>query len=110
MSEQRSQWIEAAQTGDVPDGGMLQTVAGGELLCLYNLAGRIYATQAFCTHGGAELSLGYIVGDDIECPLHQGCFHIPSGRATREPCSIDLRVYPVRIENGVVLVYIAPPA
>ena len=70
----------------------------------------VEATRHYGQHGGAELSLGYIVGDDIECPLHQGCFHIPSGRATREPCSIDLRAYPVRIENGAVLVDIAPPA
>ncbi len=96
------EWIKVAHQDEIPEGGTLPVFFAGEPVCLYKLAGVVYATDDTCTHGGANLSDGYIEGDTIECPLHQGCFHIPTGRATSAPCTIDLRTYPIRIEDGAV--------
>ena len=49
-------------------------------------------TQDECTHGPGYLSEGYIIDDEIECPFHQGRFHIPSGRATCAPATEPLKV------------------
>ena len=43
-----------------------------EPVCLYNLQGKIYATQDLCTHGSASLSEGLIEGDRIQCPHGTG--------------------------------------
>jgi naphthalene 1,2-dioxygenase ferredoxin component len=35
--------------------------------------------------------------------LHQGKFHIPTGKAAGIPCTEDIRCYAVKVENGAVL-------
>lgn len=87
---------------DVPADGTLQVAFAGEPVCLYNLGGTLYATHDTCTHAQASLADGFIVGENIECPLHQGLFHIPTGKAVGAPCSIDIRSYPVKVDNGAV--------
>lgn len=99
-----NEWISVARMGDVPEGGTLQTFCGEDVICLYRLKGHLYATQDTCTHGAASLSEGCIEGEQIECPFHQGLFHIPSGKAVGAPCTIDLRVYEVKEEGDDVLV------
>ena len=98
------EWIKVATVSDVGEGGTLAVEAGNELLCLYNLGGRIYATDDICTHEEASLAEGYIEGDCIECPLHQARFHIPTGEVRSPPAETDLRVFPVKVEGGDILV------
>lgn len=97
------QWTEVANAADVPEQGTLRVSLGAEPVCLYNIGGALYATHDTCTHGHASLADGFIVEDAlIECPLHQGTFDIRSGRAVGVPCTEDIRVYVVRIEDGKV--------
>jgi nitrite reductase/ring-hydroxylating ferredoxin subunit len=95
-------WIKIADVAEVPEDGTLRVFIGGEPVCLYNLAGRIYATHDLCTHGQASLADGFVDGEQIECPLHQGRFHIPTGRAVGPPCTVDVRTYSVRVRDGSV--------
>jgi len=97
-------WTEVAKVDEVPEDGTFRTFLGPEPICLYNTAGTIYATHDTCTHGQASLADGFIDGDKIECPLHQGMFHIPTGKAVGQPVTVDIKVYPVKTENGAVLV------
>ncbi len=101
-------WIRIASADELAEGGMLEVSCNERTLCLYRVEGKVYATDAQCTHGNASLADGYIIGDEVECPFHQGLFHIPSGRATGAPCTEDLRTYPVREEDGQVRVQLAP--
>ena len=64
----------------------------------------MYATDNRCTHGDALLSDGFLEGNQIECPFHQGRFDVCTGKALCAPWTEDIRVYPVRIENKRVLV------
>jgi nitrite reductase/ring-hydroxylating ferredoxin subunit len=98
-----SEWREVARADDVPEGGTLLVDLGSEPVCLYNIAGRIYATHDTCTHGQASLSDGFIADDQlIECPLHQGTFDIRTGRAVGPPCTVDIKAYAVKVEDGKV--------
>ena len=102
------QWVKVAAVGDIPDGGTLAVEAGRELVCLYNLDGRLYATDDVCTHEEASLADGFVEGDCIECPLHQARFHIPTGEVRAPPATMNLRVFPVRVEGEDVLVNVTP--
>ena len=86
---------------DLEPGSVCKVAAeGGCPLAIYNVEGRFYATADGCTHGDASLATGEIVdGDLIECPVHQGQFHIPTGQAVGFPCEVDIRTYRV-IEEG----------
>lgn len=97
-------WIAVGAIEELPEGGTLRVLAGGEALCIYSVDGNVFVTQDECTHGLASLADGFIDGENIECPLHQGLFHIPTGRAVGVPCTEDLRTYPVKIENGLLMV------
>lgn len=97
------EWVRVAAAADVPEDGTLPVRFRGEPVCLYNFGGRIYATHDRCTHEEASLADGFIVEGKIECPLHQGMFDIATGKAVAEPCSIDLKVYLTKVENGQVL-------
>jgi len=97
-------WIKVAAVSDVPEGGTLAVEADKELVCLYNLGGRIYATDDICTHEEASLADGFIEGDCIECPLHQARFHIPTGEVRAPPADANLRVFPVNVEGNDILV------
>ena len=96
-------WIKVAAVSDVPQDGTLLVNLGDEPVCLYKVRGRIFATHDTCTHGQASLADGFIDGEEIECPLHQGKFNIATGKAVGVPCTEDIRTYAVRIENGAVL-------
>lgn len=97
-------WIKVAKESDVPEDGTLLVDVGAEPVCLYKLAGKIYATHDTCTHGQASLADGFIDGENIECPLHQGLFHIPTGKAVGPPCTVDIRTYAVKVDGGAVLI------
>lgn len=97
-------WTEVAAAGDVPEDGTLVVDLGDTPVCLYNLGGRFYATHDTCTHGQASLADGFIDGENIECPLHQGLFHIPTGKAVGAPCKIDVRTFEVKVDGDKIFI------
>jgi nitrite reductase/ring-hydroxylating ferredoxin subunit len=77
---------------------------GDESIALYNIDGVVYATSNICTHQHAYLSDGYLDGDCIECPLHGGRFHVPTGEVRGGPVKDGLKSYPVKVEGEQVFV------
>ena len=47
---------------------------------------------------------GYVEGEEVECPFHQGRFHIPSGTPTSLPCAVPIKTYPVTMRDGMVCI------
>jgi len=80
----------------------IQVVVEDMAYAVYNLDGQYYVTQDLCTHGPGSLAEGFIIGDEIECPFHQGRFHIPSGKASFAPCTEALKTWPVQVIDGVI--------
>jgi len=76
----------------------------GTAYAVFLLGERHYVTQDACTHGPGSLSEGTIDGEEVECPFHQGRFHIPTGRPTAPPCTEKLRVWPARLIDGRVCI------
>jgi nitrite reductase/ring-hydroxylating ferredoxin subunit len=102
-------WIKVAVLADVPEGSTRLVEVGGVPICLYNLGGTICATQDTCTHAEASLSEGFIDGDRIECPLHQALFDIRTGKALSAPATVDIDVYPVRVDGDDISVQVEQP-
>jgi nitrite reductase/ring-hydroxylating ferredoxin subunit len=90
-------WHDVGSTDDLVDENVVQRRVGETLIAVYNVAGRFYATEDRCTHALARLSDGYVQDDVVECPLHQGSFHIPTGRALRAPARTNVPTFPVRV-------------
>ena len=102
MTERR--WTRAVAVGDVEQDDLVGVDLEGHAIAVYNLRRRYYATANLCTHEYACLSDGFVIDDIIECPRHQGQFHIPTGEAKGAPVHVALKTYPVKVEDGIVFV------
>ena len=78
-------------------------VAKTELM-IVNVGGNVYATQLSCTHAQSDLTEGTLEGCVIECGLHGAMFDVTDGRVLSLPAILPLKVYPTKIENGVVMI------
>lgn len=75
----------------------------GTAIALYNVDGRIYATDDRCTHGEVSLSEeGSLNGAIVECSWHFGTFDVTTGAAVGMPCEVPLKSYPVHVEDGFI--------
>lgn len=99
-------WQKISPADALKPGSCLGVEIGAEYVAVYNIAGRYYATDNICTHQLAFLSEGAMEGEYIECPMHQGRFHVPTGAAQGEPVTESLRIYPVKVEDGNLYVQI----
>jgi nitrite reductase/ring-hydroxylating ferredoxin subunit len=89
---------------------MKPVTIGAKTIALYNLGGKYHATDAYCTHGHALLTEGYIDGPIVECPMHGGTFEIASGKPTGAPCTTALATYPVRVEGETISIGLSADA
>jgi naphthalene 1,2-dioxygenase system ferredoxin subunit len=96
-------WQEVARLGDIPDDEGLSVNVGGRAVALFKVEDEVFAIDDTCSHEHASLSTGFLDGCEIECPLHQACFDIRTGKVTTGPATEDVRSYPTRVENGAVL-------
>lgn len=78
----------------------------GKCIAVFNLDGEYLATAGICTHEHAFLSEGYVDGETVECPLHQGLFNIRTGQALSPPVTESLRTYETKVEDGHVYVFV----
>lgn len=102
-SDEKS-WKVAATIADFEDRDALQVTINDEVVAIYRVSEMFYATAGLCTHAHAQLCDGYVEGDVVECPLHAGRFHIPSGKAVGAPATEDLKVYSVRLSGEDILI------
>lgn len=73
-------------------------------LAVFNIGGKFYVTDDECTHASASLADGMLEGDVIECSVHFGAFHVPTGAVKAPPCSFALRTYKVVLQGDDVFV------
>lgn len=99
--------LELCSTDEVAEGSAIKVEAGDLTVAVFNVEGQFYVMDDLCTHGPGSLSEGYIEGDVIECPFHQGQFNIRTGEVVMPPCMIAQKTYVVTVEDGKVLIDIA---
>lgn len=97
-------WHFAANAGDVEDDVPSLVIVGDRQIALCRLDDSFYAIDNICSHEHACFTDGFIEGDQVECPLHQARFHIPTGKALTAPATEDLKTYPVKREGDALYV------
>ena len=98
-------WTDVCATDDIDEEDVIGVQAGDRSLAIYRSPqDTFHATDATCTHGGADLADGLVMGNLIECPKHNGRFDYRTGAPVRVPCLEPLVTYPVRVDNGRVFV------
>jgi len=96
-------WIAALPVEDIDPEDLLPFDHEGRAYAIYrDEDGEVFATDGLCTHEKVRLCDGLVMGDQIECPKHNGRFNYKTGSAERLPCVVDLKTYPVRVVDGMV--------
>ncbi|UVC08536.1 non-heme iron oxygenase ferredoxin subunit [Rhizobium sp. TH2] len=101
-----SEWVMAVEAGALALEDAMRFNHNGQCIAVYNLSGTFFATAGICTHEHAFMSEGYIDGETIECPLHQGLFNIRTGAALSPPVTKNLKTFKTKVENGQVYVLV----
>jgi 3-phenylpropionate/trans-cinnamate dioxygenase ferredoxin subunit len=100
-------WIETCRADEIDEEDVLRFDHGSLTLAIYrSVDGKYYATDGLCTHEQVHLADGLVMGDIIECPMHNGRFDYRTGEAKGAPVCVNLKTYPVKVEGGRVLVQI----
>jgi len=99
----------------IADGAMLAGHAHGDAVLLARRGDEFFAIGATCTHWGAPLADGLLVGDAVHCPWHHACFNLRTGEALRAPALDPLSRWSVELRDDVVHVgarlgSVAPPS
>jgi 3-phenylpropionate/trans-cinnamate dioxygenase ferredoxin subunit len=71
--------------------------------------GDLHAVDDTCSHANVSLSEGEVDGCTVECWLHGSRFDLRTGKPTSLPAIRPIAVYPVRVEDGQVLVDVDAP-
>jgi len=100
----KSPFIQAIEADNLPPGQMTCVEMDGKRMLLANVDGTFYAADDSCTHGDASLSGGSLKGELVKCPLHGSRFNLRTGEPAEDPAEEPLRCYPVKIDDGMVLV------
>lgn len=82
---------------DVPANGVLAGHVAGEAVLLTRLDDGFAAVSGSCTHYGAPLAQGLVVGEEIRCPWHHACFSLRSGAALKAPAFAALACWQVEV-------------
>lgn len=102
-----SQWVEACGTDDVEMEEVIRFDHQGRTFCIFRSPDDEYfCTDGVCTHEKVHLADGLVMDYTIECPKHNGVFDYRTGEALRMPVCINLRTFPVKVENGRVFIEI----
>uniref|UniRef100_A0A9J8C534 Apoptosis inducing factor mitochondria associated 4 n=1 Tax=Cyprinus carpio carpio TaxID=630221 RepID=A0A9J8C534_CYPCA len=89
---------------DLQDGQMKEVEVDQNKILLVRNNGEFTAVGGLCTHYGAPLIKGALVGDRVRCPFHGACFNTKTGDIEEFPGLDCLPKYKVKVEGGKVYV------
>ncbi len=83
--------------------GVLQRVdVRGSPILLVRRGNVVHAVGGTCSHSGAPLEEGKLIGDTVQCPWHYSCFRLTDGSVCEGPATNPLPAYEVKVVDGQV--------
>ncbi|ANH79775.1 nitrite reductase small subunit [Niabella ginsenosidivorans] len=111
---QKSNWIYACKTADMPHNGGVCVQYGTEQIALYYFTHRKewYATQNLCPHKKQMALSRGILGSQqgepkVACPFHKKTFSLKNGECLNDENCSAIKTYPVKVHEGNVFIDIA---
>ena len=97
-------WTKITSTDNIPlrEGRCVRI--GDEEIAVFNLGDSFAAVDNRCPHGGGPLSDGIVTGSSVVCPLHGWKICLKTGNVTRPDVGVFVDHYPVKVEDGIVVV------
>lgn len=100
-----TEWSDIGMLNDFKEGAPVRADIGDHAIAVYRIGDEVYAIGDVCPHQkNVRLSEGFFDGSTIECPRHQSCFDVRTGKVISPPARQDVRRYPVMIQGGKVFI------
>jgi phenylpropionate dioxygenase-like ring-hydroxylating dioxygenase large terminal subunit len=106
-------WYPVVMSADLAEGEVTTVPFLGDLVTIFRAeSGTVQALSPYCAHLGADLGLGEVVGETVQCPFHHWCYggdgrcvHIPATPTAPIPNGAQVFAYPTAEKWGIVWVY-----
>lgn len=89
---------------ELPEGARKIVEVEGFLIGVFNCGGELLAIEDRCSHDDGPLAEGEFDAEacTVECPRHGSLFDLTTGKPKTLPAYLPVRIFPVRIEDGIV--------
>lgn len=101
---------KVANKSDLREGGLLGVEIDSKRIVLSMVEDKVYAMNAVCSHKGAPLEEGTLLGYDLKCPWHFALFDVRNGKVSASTVwAKDLESYPVQVDQttGDILINVS---
>ena len=100
-------WVAVCPVEEIDPEDVIRFDHGGRTFAVYRSAsGEPFATDGLCTHEKVHLADGLVMDNIIECPKRNGRFDYRTGEAKGAPVCVNLRTYPVKVDDDGVHVQV----
>lgn len=96
-------YIKVAKVNEMPPGTAREFHANGKVIALFNVEGKLYATDNTCLHRGGPLGHGPLEGEVVTCPWHGWQYNVTTGEAVFNK-EIKVDTYEVKVEGDDIVV------
>jgi nitrite reductase/ring-hydroxylating ferredoxin subunit len=98
-----SSWRRVCRVDDIAVNGIKEFDVDGTKIAVVRTADAFHAMPLRCPHMDEPLSTGMCDGETLTCSFHLWQWNLRTGQSTGE-AETDLLKYPVKQENGDVLI------
>ena len=100
-----AEFVKVAELSDLQAGTGKPVEANGRAIAIFNVDGKIYATDNTCLHQGGPLGDGFLEGHVVTCPWHMWEYDVRTGQVCSDPDQ-KLATYPVEVDGNDIKVAI----
>jgi 3-phenylpropionate/trans-cinnamate dioxygenase ferredoxin subunit len=97
-------WQRLCSVSEISIGEMRSFLLDSQRILLVNLDGKFHAVDGTCTHEEADLGGGFLLGEEVTCPLHLSRFNLRTGEVLSPPATQPLRVFNLKIQDSGIFV------
>lgn len=100
-----AQFVKVASLSQLAAGTGRAVEVNGKSIALFNVNGKVYATDNACLHQGGPLGEGMLEEEVVTCPWHMWQYNVRTGESL-EDSTLKVETYPVRVSGDDIEVEI----
>jgi uncharacterized membrane protein/nitrite reductase/ring-hydroxylating ferredoxin subunit len=98
----KDNFVAVPEVEPLRNGETLRLEIDKQVITLAKIGDQFYAFQEFCTHRFGPLSEGSFHGFNVQCPWHNSCFDVRTGKVTSGPAKVDLKTFKLQTRDGKI--------
>jgi uncharacterized membrane protein/nitrite reductase/ring-hydroxylating ferredoxin subunit len=102
VSDGQATFVPVPDAEHLSNGETMRVEIDKEVMTIARIDNQLYGFQEFCTHRFGPLSEGSFHGFNVQCPWHNSCFDVRTGKVTNGPAKVDLKTFKIERRDGKV--------